>query len=443
MANVGTGLQQIFNPQGNEDFLSGMFTEQFAMGGEVGGVPVEVEGEEVAETPMGNLIDFSGPKHEQGGIDVNLPKGTKIFSDRIAIDGKTMQERKKIRERAEKRLSGFLDSNPSDVVSRNTLDRTKKSLDMEEQSDLAIQKMVSAVSGEKDEFAFGGITGEDPEGIDDLFYRTLSPIARKNKAEIDRFDSFFGQLKGRTTPSAVINPVKISDNFVPRQSSGLPAVEDLPGSSLSEFTPGDITTMIGNAIGGVGPLATTLANRAGDTPNVNSFKNFGKDALASNQKAMEQMGEIKNNAEQKIQLSENASRASNRNSARSVNTLRALDANSVTAGNSARNDVSANFANQLIQLFGQQGQLENQQDSAVMTGEQNRDLADRGDRDAFYSNLGEGITGIAKGVAQTGKDLNTKLSNEDMLDIMGDLSKHGISYQRGANGKLKQVKIKK
>ena len=71
----------------------------FAMGGVVTNVPVEVEGQEVGETPSGQMIDFKGPSHEQGGIDVKLPKGTEIFSKRIKVGGKTMAERKKEREK--------------------------------------------------------------------------------------------------------------------------------------------------------------------------------------------------------------------------------------------------------------------------------------------------------------------------------------------------------
>ena len=66
---------------GNSGFLTSLLGAgaQFAMGGTVGNVPVEVEGKEVAETPQGQVINFKGPSHEQGGIDVNLPAGTEVF----------------------------------------------------------------------------------------------------------------------------------------------------------------------------------------------------------------------------------------------------------------------------------------------------------------------------------------------------------------------------
>ena len=53
-----------------------------------GKVPVEVEGGEVAETPSGQLLDFKGPSHKEGGINTSLPPGTDIFSETIKIGGK-------------------------------------------------------------------------------------------------------------------------------------------------------------------------------------------------------------------------------------------------------------------------------------------------------------------------------------------------------------------
>ena len=50
----------------------GGFKQTFNMG--TGGkVPVEIEGQEVFETPIGQLFKAKGPSHENGGIDVSLP----------------------------------------------------------------------------------------------------------------------------------------------------------------------------------------------------------------------------------------------------------------------------------------------------------------------------------------------------------------------------------
>ena len=41
-----------------------------------------------------------------------------------------------------------------------------------------------------------------------------------------------------------------------------------------DFTPGDVMGMLGTKISGMGPLMTTIANRMGDTPNINAFLNY-------------------------------------------------------------------------------------------------------------------------------------------------------------------------
>lgn len=46
-------------------------------------VPVEVEGEETVQTPNGNLYEFKGRSHAQGGIDVMLEAGSKVFSEHL------------------------------------------------------------------------------------------------------------------------------------------------------------------------------------------------------------------------------------------------------------------------------------------------------------------------------------------------------------------------
>ena len=87
----------------NNSLMNGMLGATTAMGN-TGGfayggkVPVEVEGQEVGETPSGELMEFNGPSHEAGGIPIGLPEGTEIYSKRIKVDGVSMANRKKKRE---------------------------------------------------------------------------------------------------------------------------------------------------------------------------------------------------------------------------------------------------------------------------------------------------------------------------------------------------------
>ena len=58
---------------------------QFMMGGkyQFGGTLSEVEGDETAVLPDSELVKFEGKKHKDGGIKVDLPVGTRIFSEHL------------------------------------------------------------------------------------------------------------------------------------------------------------------------------------------------------------------------------------------------------------------------------------------------------------------------------------------------------------------------
>lgn len=48
----------------------------------------EVEKEEFMQYPNGQTDQVNGPSHENGGVPVNIPNGTRIFSDRLKTDNK-------------------------------------------------------------------------------------------------------------------------------------------------------------------------------------------------------------------------------------------------------------------------------------------------------------------------------------------------------------------
>jgi hypothetical protein len=49
----------------------------------------ELEKQEVFQTPDGSVQQVDGPTHDSGGIPVNIPNGTRIWSDRLKLKGKT------------------------------------------------------------------------------------------------------------------------------------------------------------------------------------------------------------------------------------------------------------------------------------------------------------------------------------------------------------------
>ena len=71
------------------------FAPTFAFGGLMPGMKptAELEKQEVTEAPDGSMLKVNAPTHSQGGIDLPLQQGTRVFSDRLkTANGKTYAE---------------------------------------------------------------------------------------------------------------------------------------------------------------------------------------------------------------------------------------------------------------------------------------------------------------------------------------------------------------
>lgn len=433
---LGQGFSNIFGKQ------------NAAFGGSVGGVNVEVEGEEVGQTPDGQLIDFKGPSHEQGGIDINLPEGTEIFSKRITVKGKTMAERKKIREKKLMTLEKLLDKTGGDTVLSNSIKRTKKNNQQEESKDQQLQNMVSAVQ-QVASFAYG--TGKN--GIKKS-YENGGPIIDWN-ALIQGLNTQVPNINGTSDDFHTGDPSKdyrqgsissvgniesqpstnnIVAGKVPTLAGNAPTPEQIKipnnGFDLPNLTGGDITGLAGTLYSAFQPMKNTQANRAGDTPNINAYKDFGNDAIDRIDEAKGYVSTQRNKALKDLETSRVRSSKSNRNSARGVNTQRALDLATDVNVNNAQNNIYDNFSKQMMNLLSQQAGFENQQDQAVMSGEQQRDLADRQDRDNYYTQLAQDISTKGEGIQTIGKMLNENRSNTISEKAVNDSSVN-FKYDNG------------
>lgn len=108
---------------------------KFATGGEV---PIEAEGQEIVEEPNGNMYELQGASHEQGGIDMNVPEGSQIYSKRLkGVDGRTMAERKKFREQHLAKLEKLIQLNPNDRLLRKTYEKTVRDFKKQDEEDMA------------------------------------------------------------------------------------------------------------------------------------------------------------------------------------------------------------------------------------------------------------------------------------------------------------------
>lgn len=226
---------------------------------------VEVEGQEVIEEPNSAPVEVKGPSHENGGVDVNVKPGTKIYSDRIKIGGKTMAERKKTRENLLLDLDKKSSTRAGDEATKNSVNRMKATIEREEQSDLQLQELADNFQTMKKQFALG--TGQ--KGV-------------------QKFDGGTGP-KGVQTQEEYLASLRSAQGeyeqnyFTPRPDSNtsFASAENSTANPAAGYVPtaGDVTSLFGNLMSAFGPMANTKANRAGDTPNINAYENFGQEAL--------------------------------------------------------------------------------------------------------------------------------------------------------------------
>ena len=368
--------------------------------------PVEVEGEEAAELPNGQMIDFQGPSHEQGGIDVNLPGGTDVYSKRLkGPDGKSMAKRKLKRESDMRKLSKKAKGNSADRLLKNSIERTEANNNQMDAFDMMLQEQYKQQENNLpiEKFAFGG-------PVDEIQLEEAI-VKPKYKPEPVPFETLQTLLNGVTSnlPQAPKEEQSkwgmIKDNI-----GGIP-------------TGGDVLGIYGNLKQAFDPYKTTLANRGSDTPNVNQYKDFGKDSLKTIDSMKGIIGQTKD-AQIKELLDRAAGNVSkNRNTARGVNTLRALDIASNNASLDAISGINNNYASQMLGILEQEAQMEAQRDVNVMKGEALADDANRQDKDAFYSQLSRDQQAIGEAYTRTGKafnDIKERDVNENFMNALSD-----------------------
>jgi hypothetical protein len=444
----------------------------FGLGGTTNKSRVEVEGEEVAEDPKGNLMEFKGPKHERGGIDVMLPDGTDIYSDRIKVDDVTMAERKKIREKKEAKLRKLLSKNPYDTLDRNTLKRTQKVNEIQEETDKKTQEVIGKMLKKEEEQEYAQIKGANGTFGSERTKKYATGTGKRGTTNKSSGGPVFGTLPLPLTPTIdeltndfslfpQINPLvtpgkDLFEEFElispltpePVLDFGGKSEEDMIANALAQYeeslkkkqskllkilaagakgvTAGDAVGLGGDLLSTFGPMRNTKRNRAGDTPNINYYRDFGKDGLDVLDESKTYIAGQRDNALMDLEKNRASLTSRNRNSARGANTMRALDLASASQSNDAVKQLYDAFSRQMMGILGQESQLETGQDSMVMQGEEKRDLGDRQDRDSYYKALARDLATKGQGLQETGKSLNKMYLNKDNDKLLKMLIESGI-----------------
>lgn len=531
MGNViGLGMEKLGGKPYIKDLLPGAEVTRAAMGGTTG-PRTEVEGQEVFQTPDGQVGKFFGPSHENGGIKTDLPQGTDIYSKRVKINGVKMADRKILREKQLAKIEKLLAKSPMDPTLKRTYAKLKANTEILDQKDMMIQNTLNSV--QKGVHALGGTVDDNNEGgyIDDITnlyqdeeqdpneeeydgdeddytddytdeednqdeqdYETdeedyqddeeeefklggtvkkfgsggtsyIDPITGEEYSDdlIDKYyipkpklDLIVPQVNDKLTSNIIDSQKYGGQPLVGRNTNEISTINTTGsnnisetsnsgsniGDSLGNYSVGDLIGMGGSMYGAFAGKRNTVKNRAGDTPNINPYKNYGQRGLNTLDKAFNSLAVNKADQEYDLNLNRNNITARNNNSARGANTLRALNLASDATLNNASRKLNVDYTNRMTNLFQQKSNLENQQDARVMQGEGMRDMNDRRDRDSFYTQLGLDEHAIATGMQQFGKQLNTGIERQMTADALSNLSQYFDSDITIGGYKIKNKKKK-
>lgn len=425
----------------SDQWAKGKIQTKGAYGNSQQNVPIEVEGGETAQLPNGQMIGFNGASHEYGGIDVDLPEGTEIYSQRLTRNGQTLADRKVEREEKMKRATQKVrDRVKEDKLAQNTLERLQMINDYQEAQDTAFQNgvrdLVSQIYGDDSgvypqaNAACGGrIKAWAGLDIDDYIQRKAEEAGLKKGFQPPFDIKFTAPLRDSSVYDEKGNSTTVKGNSNTGTTTTTPWYNQL----LSAMTLGNMNVLGGNMFQGLAPYFTTLKQREGDMPNVNAWKNYNRDTLRTLNDAIDTYNRNRDTDLADLELNRRSMLNQARNSARGVNTLRSLDNMISEQYQEGVDKINNSYNDRYMQLLGQIAANQTARDEKVMKSEENRMLADIQDRDNFYRQLATDQAFIGQGIAQSGKDLNDMRLATVNANLLNQLSKYGIGIDRNGN----------
>ena len=460
-----------------------------------GNIPVEVEGNEMFETPQGDVGTFEGPSHEDGGVQTALPAGSKVYSQRVQEQGESMAQRKRTRELRLLKAEKELERRPADPVAKKTLKRIQEINAEEDARDMEVQSLLhEATQRVENGYRTGGVvlgnylsrmpkpkfglespygyqSGDEylpelPEDRARLHYKLqgMSQDAAMKKAVMDgspimptRHDTrFANRLAIASNPALGGNDQKYMDvvRNQPGKSTKDMSKEDearrkdeksaweraKEGVKSFSVGAGDVVKAIGN-VHTLNELQRNQAEyEASQTPFKNQYAQYGNDALSTidAQKAFVQ--QQLDSQLLRLRLQSNASKERLRNTAGSVNTLRALDIANEEQYQQAVAQAHEQAQKQMQAIHQQEAALLNDRDAKRMAGEDDRDLNQREQEAQNFKNRDRNIRSEGKVIENVGSMINNAQKNHATQGLLNRYSKYGIQAS-GSTGDVATVPI--
>ena len=424
----GKGIAGFLNK--NQNFINTLLGglnagASFATGGVAGNKQINVEGGEVVETPDGLSQELVGPSHAEGGIDMTVPSGTEIYSDKLlGADGKTMAERKIAREKQIEKAKRLLHKYPGDEAIKKTVQKVEQNNDLLDKQDLSQMQFVKDLVEHSNKFALGGYVDEEsPMPIFNNKYKDLLGLFSKG-LPTDVGTTYYpdpmveNMLKDKNaqdlqnlnnTQPEVYAPAS-TDPEGKYGNATSAKTKDAKNFSLDDYlggtTFGDMLGMGANLLGPRAQMNNTLANRSATPVEQNWFKDYGKQALSKIQEQYGLLDDIRDNALSSLEKDRAGSISRNNASARSINTQRALNLATDAAINNNKSDLYSKFAQSMLGVKSQEAVQMDRNDQMRMSGEDKRAERELQNTDNFFNNMAKNISDKYRGIGETGKAIN-------------------------------------
>jgi len=244
--------------------------------------------------------------------------------------------------------------------------------------------------------------GDNPTGV-------LAPTAEE--MDVIPEEPFVGEIKTK---------MDIEGNSVDMNVEDFMNTKDfVKGASGTGVTDAGKGAAIGTIVGAAGSTLSSLVNlgvtlSSNDKEPSNPFAGYADRAMRKLDESKQFAGRNKDLQMQDLLLSENTARASNRNSARGINTMRALDLGSHIAGMGAERKINQDYNTTMQGIMGQEASTLLNADGVVMGAEERRNDRVQANKDNYRSNLSSNITDFGNMFQNMGK-----ISNQQESDRIG------------------------
>ena len=180
---------------------------------------------------------------------------------------------------------------------------------------------------------------------------------------------------------------------------------------------GNTVGAVSGAVGNLVNLGITLASK--EKTQVNPFANYAHDTLAKLSEMSSGIGAMKDMQLADLALSKNTARQNNRESARGINEMRALDMGTFIAGLGETRKIEQNAQEKLLGIQGKQADVLMNRDLIVMQAQERTNDINQLNKDAYLSGLSSNVMDISNWGQKMGGQLNQTEADGIAMKLIG------------------------